>query len=142
MLFSLLSQCFFDFSFGFSCLLSVSLPKGTFFVVFKRFFAKLAVFRRFLGVFRAFFFAFSMFFRIFFWFFLFTVRFSTEGHLFSGFLTVFRKVSRFWSFLGVFRAFSLLSQRFFKIYFGFSCLLSDSLPKNTFFLFFNDFSQS
>ncbi len=42
-----------------------------------------------------------MFVRIFFWFFLFTVRFSTEGHLFSGFLTVFRKVSRFGRYLGV-----------------------------------------
>ncbi len=31
-----------------------------------------------------------MFFRIFFWFLLFTLRFSSEGHLFSGFLTILR----------------------------------------------------
>ncbi len=53
-LFLLLSQCFFEFSFGFSCFLSDSLPKDTFFLVLQRFFAKLAVFGRFLGVFRAF----------------------------------------------------------------------------------------
>ncbi len=53
-LFSLLSQRFFEFSFGFSCLLSDSLSKDTFFLVFQWFFAKLAVFGRFLGVFGAF----------------------------------------------------------------------------------------
>ncbi len=50
----MLSQRFFEFSFGFCCLLSDSLPNDTFFLVFYRFFAKLAVFGRFLGVFREF----------------------------------------------------------------------------------------
>ncbi len=52
----------------------------------------------------------SMFGRIFFSFFLFTLRFSTEGHFFSGFLTVFHKVSRFWQFFWRFQSvFGVLS---------------------------------
>ncbi len=53
-----------------------------------------------------------------------------EGALLTHAMEAF--LERFWCF----KLFSLLSPCFFKFSFGFSCLLSDSLPKDTFFLVF------
>ncbi len=84
-----------------------------------------------------------MFFRIFFWFFLFTVRFSTEGHLFSGFLTVFRKVSRFRSFfrrfqsifgvLSFFHRFLIVSSNFLLVFVVYSPIFYRMVPFSRFF---------
>ncbi len=86
---------------------------------------------------------------IFFRFFLFTVRFSTDGHLFSGFSTVFRKVSRFRSFFRRFQSdFGVLSffLCFFNVFSNFLLVFLVYCPilyrRTPFFWFFNGFSQS
>ncbi len=112
----------------------------------------LAVFGRFLGVFgaflvfEAFFFAFSMFFHILFLFFLLPVRLSTEWYLFAVFLTVFRKVSRFWSFFrrfqsvfGVFICFLNVFSNFLLVFLVYCPIFYRRTP---FFWFFNGFSKS